>query len=419
MRPNKARTRPVIVLGVTADTSLGLMSGFPEYLVSCGWDVHLVSNGGTRLSELSSVPGITTHTIPMRREPAPLGDLLSLLRWLALFRKVRPDLVSVGTPKAGLLGSVAGLLARVPHRIYLLRGLRLETTSGLTRQMLLTLERVAAKASHEVIAVSRSLRDQAVELGIGDSNRTYVLGLGSSNGVDTRQFAPYETMSPETRRITHSLGLEEGIPVIGFVGRLTKDKGLPTLAKAREILTTRGVDHQLLVIGELDSEQDAPIVEALSTTGRSVIATGHVRTTRDYYPLIDVLCLPTLREGFPNVVLEAGAMAIPAVTTKATGAIDSVVDGETGIIVPKSNPTALADALEALVRDPALRMRLGVRAREWVVKNFDRHEVWELLETHYRRGASRSTGPLRNRGPIRTSHPDENKEVLNDKHSTS
>lgn len=374
---------PRILLGVTADLSLTLMKGFPEYLRDRGWDVHVVSAPGPALTALATVPGITIHSIDMARQPAPAQDARSLLAWVCLLRRVRPDLISVGTPKAGLLGGIAGFLTRVPHRVYLLRGLRLETSTGIERRILVGLERLSIGVAHDVVAVSNSLRDRVVELGLVKSSKVRVLGRGSSNGVDVTAFAASFLGPDERVQLTDSLGIDDSVPVIGFVGRLTADKGLSVLADARELLAGRGVDHQLLIVGGIDEGVTESLLNKITSTGREAIRTGHVSNPRPYYQVMDLLCLPTYREGFPNVVLESAAAGIPTVTTDATGAVDSVIAGKTGTIVPVGSAEKLADALEALVLDSALRKDMGAEALRHVKAHYDRTDVWERTHSYY------------------------------------
>ncbi|MGN7202493.1 glycosyltransferase family 4 protein [Arthrobacter sp. SAFR-044] len=379
-----------ILLGVTVDISLGLMDGFPQYLSSRGWDVHVVSSPGPLLDELDDKPGITTHRIVMARRPAPIADLVALGRWVLLLQRIRPDITSVGTPKAGLLGGIAAWLTRVPTRIYLLRGLRLETAEGIKFKMLMFPEKLAFATAHKALAVSQSLRARAVGLGLVPSEKVIVLGAGSSNGVDLLHF---KSIEPKTQRgcganrdsLAMTLGLDFNVPVIGFVGRLTVDKGLAQLAKARDILHSRGVDHQLLIVGGVDDSEAPAALQALERSGRYPSLTGYVRDTAPYYRLMDLLCLPTRREGFPNVVLEASATGVPTVTTDATGAVDSVIDGETGIITQMDSALELADALAMLIEDPSLRKRMGEAARQRAHDYFRQPLVWGLLEEFYAR----------------------------------
>lgn len=366
-----------VLIGVTSDLSLSLMRGLPQYLASRGWDVHVVSSPGPGLDALRGEQGLTVHALRMAREPSPLADARALLSWIALLRRVRPDAISVGTPKAGLLGGLAARWTRVPWRIYHLRGLRLETTTGVRRSILAILERTAMASSNMVISVSASLRQRVVDLGLVDGSRIRVLGHGSSNGVEL----PARPPSAEERAAARQrLGLEPQPPVVGFVGRLTPDKGLDVLAAARALLAERGVDHQLLIVGGVDEQADPAILDALRSVGRPPIETGQVPDARSFYAAMDLLCLPTLREGFPNVVLEAAAAGIPAVTTDATGAVDSVVDGATGLIAAVGDPGSLADRLQELLEATAgARRAMGQAARERAGRDFSRDQVWALF----------------------------------------
>ena len=375
------RSAPRIVLAVTADESLSLMRGFPNFLVEKGWDVHIVSAPGDKLAKLGAQRGITVHPIAMRREPSPFRDLAALLRWVVLLLRIRPDIISVGTPKAGLLGTVAGRATRVPARIYMLRGLRLETAAGFTRAVLTMMERVAMRAAHRVLCVSSSLLDEVVRLGLMRRDRGVVLGRGSSNGVDVARFDSSNFPAADITRLRTQLGLSPDVPVVGYVGRIHIDKGIDVLADARGILAGAGVDHQLLIVGAPDDREALAPLEKLRQMGRRPAEAGDVEDVRIYYRLMDVLCLPTLREGFPNVVLEAAASSVPAVTTDATGAVDSVVDGVTGLVSSAGSSADLAHKLQLILEDRVLRQEMGRQAHAFVSEHYDRVGVW--LRTEY------------------------------------
>ena len=374
---------PRIVLGVTVDMSLRLLRGFPQYLAENGWDVHVVSAPGPALDELAGTPGVTTHAITMTRQPSPVRDVMSLVAWVRLLTRRRPDLISVGTPKAGLLGGLAGWLVRVPHRVYLLRGLRLETSTGIRRKILASAERLAISSSHHVLSVSTSLRAKAIALGLADPDKISVLGLGSSNGVEADDFSRKNFSDDEVARLRHHLGLVEGVPVIGFVGRLTEDKGLRVLIGARDALVQERLDHQLLVVGGIEAGDRYPDGFNSNAGGRPAVVTGQVTKPEIYFQLMDILCLPTLREGFPNVVLEAAAAGVPTVTTTATGAVDSVVHGETGLIAEVGSSEDLSRQLAILLRDAGRRRAMGKQAERFVRKNYDRSLVWARTAAFY------------------------------------
>lgn len=370
-----------IVLGVTVPLSLVLFRGFPEQLVAQGWDVHVVSSPGERLNDLATVPGVTAHSIGMTREPHPIRDLVALFRWWSLLRKLRPQIVCVGTPKAGMLAMFAAKLAGVRKRIYHMRGLRLETATGLARVFYSVMERAVFSASTSAIVVSKSLRARALELGLARPGKLRVLGYGSSNGVDVTRYHP---VPHQQRNVAdRPAGLADDAHIIGFVGRLHRDKGIDELISASVMLTERGVDHQLLIVGGSDGNDADEFVARLSSLQRPAVLVGAVPDTSLYYQWMDLFCLPTHREGMPNVALEAAASGVPVVTTDATGAVDSVIDGRTGRCVQARNPRALAAALEEALSDDDWRDQAGALAREFAMSRFSRSVVHRLLTDYF------------------------------------
>lgn len=376
--------RPSIVLGVTADMSLTLMRGFPQYMAEHGWDVHVVCSPGPMLEQLRGLRGVTAHGIAMVRDPSIVADLRALVAWIRLLKVIRPDVISVGTPKAGLLGGIAGLVTRVPKRVYMLRGLRMETTRGMQRAILAAVERLTMASAHQVLSVSQSLREKAIRLKLARASKLVVLGAGSSNGVQASDFSKSSFTEAELTSLRASLGIVDGVPVVGFIGRLNNDKGLDVLTAARAILAASSVDHQLLVVGGADGPTSPPDLEP--SIGRRAIETGHVSKPAVYYQLMDLVCLPTRREGFPNVVLEAAAAGVPTVTTDATGAVDSVVHGITGMVTKVGSAEELARAMATLIADEALRHQLGQRAAQRVSELYDRPAVWQRHNEFYSGG---------------------------------
>jgi len=239
----------------------------------------------------------------MERQPSVARDLIALIRWIRLIRSVAPDVTLIGTPKAALLGHFAGRICGVPRRIYSLFGLRVETATGVMNRLLITLERATIRNSTEVISVSHSVEKLAVEMGLMALSKSTVLGLGSCNGVDVRRHRALAADTERSAALRKSLGVVDGVPVIGFVGRLTRDKGLPELAKALRLLKERGVEAQLLAIGGVDDESGQTALHLLEATGQLIVSTGYIEDTAPYYALMDVFCLPSLREELPNVVL--------------------------------------------------------------------------------------------------------------------
>lgn len=345
-------------------------------MAEVGWEVHVVTGTFDRAIP-ENLEGLNLHSIPMPRNPSPVRDTYSLVKWLRLLRKVKPDVVVIGTPKASFLGIIASFICRVPIRIYQLRGLRLETVSGPLRRLLTIFEKLTALSSTEVLAVSASLKREYCRLGLAPEKKVRVLGFGSSHGVDLQLFHPdrepeWEMLAPLLRRDVGSPG-----PVLGFVGRFSRDKGSRELIACSKYLTESGLPHKLLLVGPVEGDDEA--LRDLDPRTSEVLGIGLVEDVAPYYSMMDLLVLPTHREGFPNAVLEAAASGVPTVTTDATGAVDSVIDGQTGYVVPARDDYALAKAVETLVQDVDLRNELGKNARDWVATHFNSALV---IKTH-------------------------------------
>lgn len=366
-----------VLFGSTIPETLdGFMRGQLAWIAAKGHEVHVVSSPGPALQRIATRERVTVHGLPMQREISLREDFPALFAWVRLVRRVRPDVIVVGTPKAGLLGGIAAWLTRVPRRVLLLRGARFEGSSGFRRGVLIGADWLSCRVAHEVIAVSPSLRALVVDSGIVADSKVRVPASGSSNGVDLVRFHP---PSEEERQAARAaLDLDPGQTAIVFVGRLHPDKGLDLLAESlKEMMCRESV--ALIVAGSAEGVS----LRHLEIPGLRLFALGHVDGIQRVLHAADLLVLPTQREGFPNVVLEAAATGLPVITTNATGAVDSVIDGLTGCVVPKDDPHAMATALDRLVTDPALRKRMGTEARLLVEREFSNLRVWQAMYTEY------------------------------------
>lgn len=367
-------TQRAILFAVTSSISLPFLRGHVRLLAQRGWRAAVSSDASLpgQLERFAREEQAEAVPVAMHREISPRADLRSLVMMYRTLRQFRPVVTNVGTPKAGLLGGLAAVAARVPVRVYTLHGLRLETASGATRQLLLLTERIALACAHRVVCVSPSLQERVHELGLAPAHKTLVLGEGSVNGVRL----PPAVDPGDTERLRQDLGLADGQPVVGFVGRFTRDKGIADLIEAFKQLQTRFPAAALLLIG--DYEEGDPVEpqvrEAIEGTP-GVVRTGFVPNVYPYYPLMTVLALPTRREGFPTVALEAAAFGLPVVTTDATGARDAVRHGVTGWQVAVGDVQALATALVEALIDPLEAQRRGSAGRRRVEAQFRPEDV--------------------------------------------
>lgn len=340
-----------------------------------GYEVCVVSSPGPELDRVGVEMGVRVRALPMSRRISPRTDVIALVRWLRVCLAERPSLVISATAKASLLSLLAGKATCAHRRLYSSVGLRLEGEQGRRRQLLTAIEKLTCWASTEVVANSPSLAVRHVELQLAPQRKLRQTFPGSSHGVDGGHFLP----RPPDLELSDQLGIDRSVPVVGFVGRLTHDKGIDCLISAMALLCADGIACQLLVVGAQDEPDSGAYLVKLGSTGEKVVVVGAVDDVRPYFGLMDVHVLPSLREGFPNVVLEASAMGLPTVTTDATGAIDSVRDGETGLIVKTHDARGLADGIKTLLCDPDRASQYGVAARNWVITDFQPELVVRTL----------------------------------------
>jgi glycosyltransferase involved in cell wall biosynthesis len=375
-----------LLVAVTHHSSARLLKGQLAYFRGKGYRVTLLASPGAEAQELAAAEGARLVEVDMQREISLASDVRALLKIYRFMGEDKPDLVNAGTPKAGLLVLLAAALRRVRCRIYTLRGLRLETAQGIQRIVLWVAEWLACRLAHRVICISPSLKERAIHLALLSARKAAVIRNGSSNGIEVQAYELDRSVKQSAASLRTRLGIVGSSVVIGFVGRLSRSKGLPELLAACELLIAEGVSLQLLLVGARENTREAVGENILMRIEKAphIHWVGEVSSPIVYYAAMDIFVLPTHREGFGNVLIEAAAAGLPVVATRVPGCIDAVADGETGILVPPRNPEALARALKYYISDAELRSTHGANGKARVTALFERRQVWEGMEQFYR-----------------------------------
>ena len=373
-----------IVHVVTVPESLIFLRGHIYCQRDAGYEVHVVSSGGAPLDELARKTGATVHEVPLVRRISPVRDLAALLALVRLWRRLRPAIVHAHTPKAGLLTMLSGRAAGVQALIYHVHGLPYLAARGGWRLILRTAERIACRASHRVLSVSPSIAEVLVADRLCPPAKVAVPGHGSIAGIDSVRFAP-EKGGASRRAIRSELGLPADAQVVGFVGRIVRDKGIAELNLAWQSLASAFPDAHLMLVGAVEeSEATCRKLWPDLLSGTRVRFVPPREDVERYYRAMDLLVLPSHREGLGLAALEAGATELPVVATNIPGCCDAVVDGVTGTLIRPRDPDALTAAIAAYLRDPGLARLHGLNARARVQRLFRPIDLQQAIFAEYR-----------------------------------
>ena len=363
----------------TVPSSLsGLLKG-QLFMLNGRYEVVAVSSPGKAMEILREREGVRTIAVPMERRISILKDLVSLVRLIGLFLKEQPDMVHSITPKAGLLSMLAGWITRVPVRIHTFTGLVFPTAIGMMQKLLIWMDRITCFCATIVNPEGEGVKQDLINYHI-TRKPLLIIANGNVNGVDLDYFHRTETICEQSKSYKNKNDF-----TFCFVGRIVRDKGINELVSAFVRLHEHYSQVCLLLVGAYEKELDpvSPKTEELIINHPAIHFVGFQEDVRPFLVASDVLAFPSYREGFPNVVLQAGAMGLPSIVTDINGCNEIIIPNENGIIIPPRDVDALYKAMEYCLNHPDEVKRMAANARPLIASRYDQKMVWKALLEEY------------------------------------
>ncbi len=364
-----------------------LLTNQMRFMEKKGFEVLAVSSKGPEIDKIVKREGVRYFTVPFSRKISPITDFYCLLKLIFLILKKKPDMVHTHTPKAGLIGMLASKICGVKYRFHTVAGLPFMTSKGLKRKLLILIEKLTYWSSNYVLPNSESMRGVILEYKLVDTNKIKIIGFGSSNGIDLDEFNPQALKSKITNKILNKINHSKDKKYLLFVGRVVKDKGVTELVDAFINLEKRFENYTLLIVGPIENirkEEGIPlhILDEIENNPR-IMALGWSDDVKYYLDIADFLIHPSYREGFPNVLLQAGAMGCPIICSDIPGNIDMVEHKITGLLFKSEDTRDLQNKLEFAFHNRDKMIIYANNFLDIVKKKFNRETVQQELYNFY------------------------------------
>ena len=376
-----------IIRITTIPESLGrLLKGQLKFMEDHYEVIGISSSGNGFINQVGHAEGIRVIPIEMTRKITPIKDLKAVWHLYKILRIEKPFIVHTHTPKAGTLGMFAAFLAKVPHRLHTVAGLPLLEATGKKRRLLDIVEKLTYKCATKIYPNSLGLRDIILKEGYTSKSKIKVIGKGSSNGIDTNHFDPNLCNETEKEELRIELGIEKRDYIYIFVGRLVKDKGINELIEAFKKIASEFKNTKLLLVGPYEKELDPllPITEDFINNSKQVIAVGLQSDVRPYFSISNCLVFPSYREGFPNVVMQAGAMGLKSIATNINGCNEIIIEGENGTLIPPKDVITLFESMKLFLIQGQSDDASAQRCRDLIAERYSQKLIWNAILTEYR-----------------------------------
>ena len=351
------------------------------------YNVTAICSEKERLQKFGKENQVAIFFVNLTRKITPVDDLLAVFKIYKYLKKEKPMIVHTHTPKAGVVGMFAAYLARVPIRLHTVAGLPLMEETGLKRSLLDAVEKLTYRFATMVYPNSKGLYDFIVSQRFTSPSKLHIIGNGSSNGIDTSYFDPTLFSEADNLKLKESLKIPSEDFVYIFIGRLVKDKGINELTRAFANLSETKKNISLLLVGHFEEDLDPLLDETMKTISSNpkIFSVGYQIDVRPYFAISNTLVFPSYREGFPNVVMQTGAMGLPVIVTNINGCNEIISHYRNGLIVPVKDEVKLLDAMTEIVENKVLLSNLKQNARRTITDSYERTEIWSHLLKEYRR----------------------------------
>lgn len=350
------------------------------------YEVIAVSSEKEYLIRCAKNEGVRFKHIEMTRKITPIKDFISLIKLISFLKKERPLIIHSHTPKAGILAMLASKITNIPIRLHTVAGLPLMEEKGSKKKLLELIEKLTYSFSTFVFTNSNGLYKYIIDNNYVSKSKLKVIGNGSSNGVDINYFSPTSVSVKEKEKLKLSLGILENDFTFVFVGRIVADKGINELINAFDTISFQNNAIKLLLVGEQESHLD-PLNEntlKLISSNKNIIKTGFQKDIRPFLAVSDALVFPSYREGFPNVIMQAGAMELPVIATNINGCNEIIINEKNGVLIELKNNGAIVKAMVRLIEDEAFYKNLKSNARSMIVSRFERKVICEKILYEYK-----------------------------------
>lgn len=363
-----------------------LLTGQLKHMHDNGFDVYMISSSDENLPIIAKRESTNFWAVNMTRTISPIKDLISLIKLIKAFIKLKPAIVHTHTPKAGLLGMLASWVTRVPIRLHTVAGLPLMEATGFKRKVLNFTEWLTCYCAVNVYPNSNNLKKFISENKFCNLDKLKVIGNGSSNGIDTSYFKPDFLIQQKSGELKNEFSITRDNFVFVFVGRLVKDKGIEELIQAFSYINKEFQDTRLLLVGPLEQELDPLSNSCLQEilNNKAILNFGYQQDVRPYLAMSNALVFPSYREGFPNVPMQAGCFDLPCIVTNINGCNEIIENELNGLIIPPKDIVALQKAMEKLITDTILYQKLKSNARRMIVERYEQTYFWSLLLEEYK-----------------------------------